>query len=542
MKKYILCLLTFGLTWQSFAQKVPFSDKSRTLDSLMLAYEKLNLFNGSVLVAAGDQIIYQKGLGLRNVNDRAPNDTNTLYRIYSVTKTFTSTVILKLVEENKISLQDPLSRFYPSFPKGDSITIQHLLSHTSGIYDYTRGNDMKDESENSFIKFLSSKPLDFPPGKGWSYSNSGYWMLGFIISKVTGLSYEESVKQYVFIPCGMKNSGFDFKTMKHLDKATGYGMFSLVTKKEAVDIDPPGPYAAGAIFSTVGDLYRYSRALQSYQLISQSSLEKAWKADSLNSRYGLGWQIGNYHGKRMFFHGGGGPGFRSNVAMIPEEKVSIVLLTNNENSNLDPLTGMICNVIFDQPYKIPHNMAVDTKVLSGYEGYYAMSESLSLHVTIAEGRLMAQANGQGKTSLFAERKDYFYAPDADAYLEFVRNAKGRYDTLILRQRERVIKGKRYVAVWGILGSATETGWGEAQDQKMQLKKGCKDVWLIKDIRLKSGVIKFRFNNDWAINYGADEWAGSLKLYGKDIAVEEGVYDIELDLSDPQKPAYILKKN
>jgi len=349
------------------------------------------------------------------------------------------------------------------------------------------------------------------------------------------------VKRYIFIPCGMKNSGFDFKTMKDVDKATGYEVFSLSTKKEAVDIDPPGPYAAGAIYSTVGDLYRYSRALQSYQLISQSSLDKAWKADSLNARYGLGWQIENYTGKKMFFHGGGGPGFRSNFAMIPEEKLCIVLLTNNENSNLDPLTRMICNVIFDQPYKIPLNMAVDTKVLSGYEGYYTMSESLSLHITIEEGRLMAQANGQGKTSLFAERRDYFYAPDADAYLEFISTIKAGYDTLILRQREREIKGKRYTPVWGILGSATDAGWDKKPDLKMQLKKGVKDVWMIKDVRLKSGVIKFRFNNDWAINYGADELQGLLKLHGKDIPVEEGVYDIELDLSERAKATYTLKR-
>ncbi|MET0466372.1 MAG: serine hydrolase [Chitinophagaceae bacterium] len=541
MKKLTLFLLTCGLTWQSFAQTGSLADKPGVLDRLMKAYEKLDLFNGSILVAAGDKVIYQSGFGWKNTAAGIRNDANTLYRIYSVTKTFTSTVILKLAEEHKIALDDRLSRFYPSFPNGDSITIQQLLSHTSGVYDYTRGNDMKDQSEHAFVTFLSSKPLDFPPGKGWSYSNSGYWLLGFIISKVTDMSYEDAVKKYIFVPCGMNNSGFDFKTMKHVNKATGYETFSEKFKTEAIDIDPPGPYAAGAIYSSVKDMYRYYRALQSFQLISQSSLAKAWTPDSLNARYALGWQVGRFGEKEMFFHGGGGPGFKSNFAMIPTDQVCIVLLTNNENAHLDPLTRMICNVLFEHPYKIPFSVSVDSAVLSDYEGYYGMDGSFSLHISQEAGRLIAQASGQSKTTLFAENVNYFYAPDADAYLEFRSNGKRKSDTLILRQGERVLTGKRYTPAWGILGSATNAGWGDKPDEQMLLTAGRKNAWYIKDIQLRSGVLKFRFNNDWNMNYGKGDLPGLLKLNGADISVEAGIYDIELDLSDPEKPAYLLNR-
>jgi CubicO group peptidase (beta-lactamase class C family) len=541
MKKLILFLLACWLTVQSLAQSKTAQNKSLILDQLLRAYEKANLFNGSILVAASDQIIYEKGLGHKSVSAGSLNDINTLYRIYSITKTFTSTVILKLVEQKKLSLEDRLSRFYPSFPKGDSVTIQHLLSHTSGIYDYTRGNDMKDESEDSFIKFLSSRAFDFSPGKGWSYSNSGYWLLGFIISKVTGLTYEEAVKQFIFIPCGMKNSGFDFKTLKHINKATGYEVFAAGVKKESEDIDPPGPYAAGAIYSSVKDMYRYYRAQQSFQLISRTSLLKAWTPDSLNKHYGLGWQVDSFGGKRMVFHGGGGPGFRSNFVMIPEDKVCVFLLTNNENSNLDPLTRMICNVIYDKPYKIPVDVAVDASVLLRYKGYYRMNESLSLQIDLEDSRLIAKANGQGKTNLYAERNNYFYAPDADAYLEFVSIHNDGADTLILYQGSRIVQGKRYIPVWGILGSATDVGWDEKPDLKMLLKPGSKDVWYITDVQFKPGVFKFRFNNDWSMNYGAGDSPGLLKMQGGDISVEPGLYDIELDLSEPQKPLYVLKK-
>src|SRR3990170_8829274 len=124
------------------------------------------------------------------------NDANSIFQTYSITKTFTSTLILKLVELNRLALSDKLSKYYPEFPKGDSITIEHLLTHTSGVYDYTRGNDMPDKTEKSFIRFIETKPFDFSPGTGWNYSNSGYWLLGFIIKKVTGVTYEEAVDKY----------------------------------------------------------------------------------------------------------------------------------------------------------------------------------------------------------------------------------------------------------------------------------------------------------------------------------------------------------
>ncbi|OQP47460.1 hypothetical protein A4H97_08185 [Niastella yeongjuensis] len=268
MKKLVLFLLTLGSTGNINAQ-------SKQLDELVSAHAKLNRFNGTVLVSRGNAIVYEKAFGIKNAAKGTNNDINTLFRIYSVTKTFTATVIFKLIEEKKLSLDDRLSKFYPSFPKGDSITIQHLLMHKSGIYNYTKGNDMKDQSEATFIRFLSAKPLEFPPGKGWDYSNSGYWLLGYIIQKVTGIAYEEAVKRYIFQPCKMHHSGFDFKTLKDKNKSTGYEVFTASTKKEAQDIDPPGPYAAGAIYSTVDDLYRYYKAQQAFKLISRQSLYQA---------------------------------------------------------------------------------------------------------------------------------------------------------------------------------------------------------------------------------------------------------------------------
>jgi CubicO group peptidase (beta-lactamase class C family) len=435
MKKLVLFLLTLGSAGHLIAQ-------SKQIDTLVRAYARVNRFNGAVLVARGNKIMYENAFGLKNAAQQTNNDLNTLFRIYSVTKTFTSTLIFRLVEEKKLSLDDRLSRFYPSFPRGGSITIQHLLTHTSGIYDYTHGNDMKDQSEASFISFLSSKPLDFSPGKGWSYSNSGYWLLGFIIQKVTGITYEEAVKRYIFQPCKMNHSGFDFKTLKNAHKATGYEVFLTNTKKEAEDIDPPGPYAAGAIYSTVGDLYKYYRAHQAFQLISRQSLYKAWTPDTINNHYGFGWQLGDLDGKKVVSHSGGGPGFASNFLFIPQDSICVVLLTNNENNDLDLLTRSICNLLYEKPYKIPVDIAVDSLILQKYIGRYVLTPTLTLHITVEDGKLVARAGNQGKTILLAEKENYFYGMEADGYLEFLPDANGECNEMVLHQRGRDLHAKR----------------------------------------------------------------------------------------------------
>ena len=178
MKKALMILLTFGLTQALFCQKtIP-----EKLDELIDAYCKVNKFNSSVLVSQKGKILLAKGYGIKNAQSQTMNDANSIFQIYSITKTFTSTVILELVELKKLSLTDKLSKFYPEFPKGDSITIENLLTHTSGIYDYTHGNNMPDQTEKSFITFIETKLLDFSPGTNWSYSNSAYWLLGFFQS------------------------------------------------------------------------------------------------------------------------------------------------------------------------------------------------------------------------------------------------------------------------------------------------------------------------------------------------------------------------
>lgn len=538
MKKVFMILLTFGLTQALFCQKtIP-----GKLDELIYAYCKVNKFNGSVLVSQKGKILLAKGYGLKNAQSQIKNDANSIFQIYSITKTFTSTVILKLVELKKLSLTDKLRKFYPGFPNGDSITIENLLTHTSGIYDYTHGNNMPDQTEKSFITFIETKALEFSPGTNWSYSNSGYWLLGFIIKKIAGMPYEDAVKKYIFTPLQMTHSGFDFKGLSDKNKTTGYEIFGDEIKKEAVVYDPPGAFAAGAVYSTIGDLYKFHKGLQDFKIVPQETLEKAYT--SYRNNYGYGWMINSYKGKRIVSHSGGASGYRSNFARIPEDDISIILLSNTENVNVELITKNLFNIIFNEPYKIPFEIRVKKNLLSKYVGTYQVAAPpLVMYITRDNGRLAAQASGQQKTILLAEKENYFFAEEADGFLEFPKDDRGLYNELIIHQGGQNISAKRIYPTWGLTGTATSKGWEEnmpdIEFMEDSLKKG---LWVLNNIKLNTGELKFRFNNDWNINYGDNGNEKALDLFGENIKIiEAGTYDITLDFTDEAKPKYSIFK-
>lgn len=534
--KYWILLLTLGLTQLSFCQNTT-TDK---LNELISAYNKVNKFNGTVLVARNGTILLEKGYGYQSFENKKMNGVNTQFSIYSVTKTFTSTLIFKMIEEGRLALSDKLSRFYPSFPMGDSITIEHLLSHTSGIYEYTRGNDLTDFSEKSLVEFLAKKPFDFSPGKGWSYCNSGYWLLGFIIERLTQMTYEQAVSKYIFNPLDMKSSGFGFKQLKSENKAVGYELFEETSVKTAEVYDGRGPYAAGAIYSTVGDLYRYYHGLSKYKLLKKATVKKAFMP--VRDHYGYGWMFNPNEKIRTISHSGGAAGFRSNFVMIPAEDICIVILNNHEQSGLETITRDIICVLLDRPYKMPEEIKLNTDVLESYTGYYLFPEMFTLSVSISFGRLAAQAGGQPRLTLLAQGNNIFYAPEPNATLEFKADGTRGVDTVVLRQGGKHFTALKIFPSWGVLGSATEKGWSDSiPDIKLKQEGDRKNVWIGRSIKLKQGEIKFRFNNEWNMNYGDDNADGKLESFGKDILVTAGEYEIILDLSDDKNPVYRLTK-
>ncbi len=435
MKKLAVLIAALCVVLVSFSQ-----DMSAKLDTILSTYSHLHKFNGSVLVAKKGILLLNKGYGYRNAAGNVENDENTIYQLGSITKQFTAAIILKLQEEKKLSVQDKLSKYFPVYPKGDSITIEQLLTHTSGIYNYTQNDDfMSKEVTNpatreKIMALYKDKPLDFSPGTGWNYSNSGYSLLGYIIEIVAKNPYEEVVRKYIFTPLQMTHSGFDFTHLKSTEKATGYFRLDNPNAAPAPIVDSSVSFSAGAIYSTTGDLYRWHNALLTNTILTKAQQEKAYTP--VQHKYGYGWGIDSLEGKRRVGHGGGIHGFITNISRVPEDDVCIVLLSNASDQTLEEITSTIFNVLYNKPYELPKErttIKVPAEILKQYIGEYEVRPDLHVVISIKEGELIALPTGQSESVIHAEKEDFFFVKEQDIQLEFTRNDKKEVTGFILHQ-------------------------------------------------------------------------------------------------------------
>jgi len=409
MKKFLIIFTVCFINYAN-AQSIP-----QKIDELIQAYVKVNKFNGTVLVAQKGNVLFEKGYGYRDAGKRLPNDGNTIFQLASISKQFTATAILKLVELKKMSLTDKLSKFYPGYPKGDSITIENLLTHTSGIFDFTR----ESSKQNTFtlmqmIDRFKNKPFDFAPGKGWNYSNSNYTLLAYIISKVSGMSYEQAVRKYIFEPLQMTHSGFDFRNLNDRNKATGYSILNDSTQK-AVNIgDSTITVGCGSIYASATDLYKWHEGLQQYKIVSRDLMEKAYTSFSVN--YGYGWVIDSLYGKRIVFHGGGIDGFTTHISRVTGDDICIILLNNTEHVNTQYVAKKILAILYNQPYRLTvlrsekKEVLLPTASLQRHVGTY--KDPLSgrvLIISVDGGKLQFQPAKQSpKFTLLAESEGHFF--------------------------------------------------------------------------------------------------------------------------------------
>jgi Domain of unknown function (DUF3471) len=251
----------------------------------------------------------------------------------------------------------------------------------------------------------------------------------------------------------------------------------------------------------------------------------------------------SYEGKDIVSHSGGAAGYRSNFVRIPNEDICIILLNNTENANVELISKNLINILINKPYKIPFEVKINKEELAKCIGTYQVTAPpMVMYITVDDGRLAAQVSGQQKTILLAESDNHFFSEEADGFIEFEKGNTGKTDKIILNQGCQEFTGNRIYPSWGLLGSATLIGW-DGPDIKFTedtLKKG---LWILNNIKLNTGEIKFRFNNDWNINYGDNGNDKMLDLYGENIKITEaGIYDIVLDLTDETKPRYSIFKN
>jgi len=361
IKSFMLGMLVV-LAFQASAYA---QDKARKIDDLVALYHNYGQFNGAALVAENGKVIYKKGVGLANMEWNIPNEPDTKFRLGSITKQFTATLILQLVEQGKIKLDGKVSDYLPDYRKdtGSKMTIHHLLSHTSGVPNYTaQAGFFENVSRNpfkvdDFVKKYASGDLEFEPGAKFNYSNSGYFLLGAIIEKVTGQPYEKVLQEKILDPVGMKNTGYDHYGTILGKRAAGY-VKTPRGYENAPYLDMTIPYAAGSLYSTVEDLFLWDQALYGDKVLSAASKELMFKPNLRD--YGYGFAITkttlgpNKIVVPVIAHDGGINGFNTTIVRMVGDKRLIVLLDNTSQGRyIDGIALGITNILYDQPYESP---------------------------------------------------------------------------------------------------------------------------------------------------------------------------------------------
>jgi D-alanyl-D-alanine carboxypeptidase len=297
----------------------------------------------SVAVVQHGKVVYAKGFGMANLEDDVAATPSTVYRIGSITKQFTATMIMQLVKEGKLRVDDPFENILPEMPKAwAKVTVKNLLNHTSGIKSYTEipdlfaGDAMKPTNPAGIIKTVESSPMDFEPGAKWHYNNTGYELLGMIIEKLDKRPYADSLKARILTPLGMDHTYFTSESKVVPHRAQGYS-WEKITFEHAHYLNMDWPYAAGSIESTVLDLAKWDAALYGEGVLPHAMLEQMWAPTNLTNgttqKYGFGWQVDTMNGSPIVMHGGGIHGFTTFIRRSPTVGITVIVLTNSDGAS-----------------------------------------------------------------------------------------------------------------------------------------------------------------------------------------------------------------
>ena len=338
MKKsiYLKAVLTVVTVLSLNFQSIVNAQNLTTIDSLLQAKYSSNAPGAVFLISKNGNIIYKKAFGLANIELNAPMKTDNVFKIGSITKQFTAIAILMLLEQDKLNLTDQITKFIPDYPtNGNKITIHHLLTHTSGIKDYTRVKGInaisqKNMSPSELIDFSKNEPIDFIPGEKYKYSNSGYVILGYIIEKITGKSYANFIENQIFKKVKMTASKYASQKEIIKKRASGYQKKDLYTNR--MDFNLSLAYSGGGLMSTVLDMFKWQEAIKNNVLINKETTKKAFTNYTLNNgehiNYGYGWHIKTIDNNKTFEHGGAIWGFKSMGVYVPNLDVYVIALTN----------------------------------------------------------------------------------------------------------------------------------------------------------------------------------------------------------------------
>lgn len=404
----------------------PPADYARGADGVIKAYVDPDVFSGAVLVAKDGKPILRKAYGLADREWNVANTPETRFRLGSITKQFTATAILQLAEQGKLSIDDPISKYYPAAPAAWApITLKHLLTHTSGIPSYTAipgffaEQARLDRTPDEIIALTRDKPLDFPPGSKYAYDNTGYILLGYVVEKVSGQPYAAYLQDHIFTPLGMKDSGYDVSDTVLPRRASGYSV-ARGKAKNAAFLAMSLPYAAGSLYSTVDDLLIWDQALHAGKAIKPASVAAMFT--DYGFKYGFGQSIRVDKGHRIWGHNGGINGFSTMLSHLPDDGLTVIVLANIEQAPSGRIAQKLVDLYFDPSIAVGAGVKPTKAEMDRFVGRYQLAPNLVIAVTQEGDHLFAQATNQPKVELFREAGRSYFVTVAPISMTFADGA------------------------------------------------------------------------------------------------------------------------
>jgi CubicO group peptidase (beta-lactamase class C family) len=431
---------------------------TETLEAKVDAYIKpfvaIKGFSGSVLIARRGDVLVRKGYGMANYESDIPNTPQTKFHIASISKDFTAAAIM-LLEERGLSTTDTLKKYIPDYPNGDSITIHHLLIHTSGIPNINSLRDYDAKSRfpqtlDNIIAMFKNLPLEAQPGQRYSYSNSNYNLLAFIVEKVSGQSYGEFLKANIFEPLGMNDTAHDGNPAAILpNRASGYAAVGFGSLENAPFLDWSIKTGNGSLYSTVDDLYKWDRALYTEKLLKRRTLEKIFTEHIPG--VGYGWSIGQRGSRKLVNTSGRSPGFQGEIQRYVDDDVCIIVLSNNYSGAASFIINGLAAIVFGVPYQTlsaEPTARIDSSVASAFiGGYQGGSDFLipgaSVSIQTSDGYLGLVWSTTPELSWLIPMSDSkFYDRNFGATVTFVKAEDGKVSHLIFNMLGRDYRADR----------------------------------------------------------------------------------------------------
>ena len=412
------------------------------MEQVVQSYVSSGTFAGSVLVARGSDVIVSKGYGLANVEWNIPSAPNVRFKVASITKQFTATAILLLEERGRLKIDDLVKTHLPDAPASwDRITIFHLLTHTAGFPGLQAPVQSADGTVAGYVAALMQRPLESPPGERFNYTNAGYFVLGHLIQKLTGRSYETFLRENIFTPLGMKDTTLDGPAVI-ARRAGSYTVTPNGLVNASYGSDRVVPNTAAGLYSTTEDLLRWQNGLYGGKVVSKASLEKM--TTPFKGDYGLGIYIRTIDGRRAATHGGGAPPF-ANLTYFLDRGISVVVLGNLSVAPAPQIAGYLGALAHGDTVQLiseKKGITLPPSVLTRYAGVYQSGNGQSVTVKVDDAQLVLQPTGGNPLILLAESQTRFFIRNINLVVDFILDAAGSVTEIVIVQGTRQERATR----------------------------------------------------------------------------------------------------